>query len=229
MLDPANIHRSNRKTLALYIDPNGKLVIRAPLKMSDARIFDFVKSKQDWIQARQKRTLQNSYINKSVLAYNSFFFLGTELSPVVSKTSKQIIAQTSCLYIPAKFIRAGEDGDRYTLGKVKKWYKERAQEIVEQRVAYFAHRMKLCPRTVVTNNNKTRWGVCDRHGNIALNWRVVLLPPNLLDYIVVHELCHILELNHSKAFWSLVETILPDWKATRKHLKQLNWLMELFR
>jgi len=78
-------------------------------------------------------------------------------------------------------------------------------------------------------NNKTRWGICSKDGKIALNWRVVMLPPRLIDYIMVHEFCHLLEFNHSKHFWQIVESILPNWKELRKHLKQLGWLLELFR
>jgi len=82
---------------------------------------------------------------------------------------------------------------------------------------------------IKSNNNQTSWGVCGRGGAIAVNWRAVMLPPALLDYIVVHEFCHMLEFNHSKQFWAIVESILPNWRELRKHLKHMNWLLGLFR
>jgi len=117
MLHPANIIRAKRKTLALYIDPSGQLIVKAPLKYPDHKIFEFVKSKADWISHRQRQTTQNSYINKNVATYQTFFFLGTELTPVVSTGAKQITKADNTLLIPQKFIELGQDK---TLKKIKK-------------------------------------------------------------------------------------------------------------
>jgi len=226
MLNPANIIRSKRKTLALYIDPMGQLIVKAPTKLSNEKIFAFIKSKEAWIKRRQAQATQNSYINKSVLTYQSFYFLGQELTPIISSGAKQITKSDNALIIPEKFVALGQDK---TLRKIKKWLETSAKSIIEQRADYFSQRLKLPKGQFSINNNKTRWGTCDKQGNITLNWRAVMLPANLLDYIVVHEFCHILEFNHSKQFWQIVETILPDWRVTRRHLKQMNWILTLFR
>jgi hypothetical protein len=223
MLDPRNIYRSKRKTLALFVDLHGNLIVKAPERLPEGKIFDFVKSKQDWIAARQHQIRQNSYINRNVTTYNSFLFLGQELVPVISQKAKQITMQDGVLLIPARF--SGEQ----VLKKVEKWMKTQADIILSERVKYFANRLKLQPSAIAINNNKTRWGSCDTRRKICLNWRAVMLPPNLFDYIVVHEFCHMLEFNHTKNFWAVVETILPDWRVLRKHLKQMNWLLMLFR
>ena len=223
MLDPRNIYRSNRRTLSLYISPTGELVVKAPLKLSDAQIFAFVRSKEDWIRMRQKKTLQNSYINRSVVSYNTFYYLGQELTPIISTAVKEIIKQDGALLIPAKLDQAK------VLKRVEKWLKERAKIIIDERARYFGDKLRLSVSAISTNNNKTRWGCCDTKKQIAINWRAVMLPPNLLDYIIVHEYCHLLEFNHTHNFWGIVETILPDWRAVRKHLKQMNWLLNLFR
>jgi len=227
MLNPANIVRSKRKTLALYVDPMGQLVVKAPLKLSNERIFAFVKSKEEWIRQRQRQNSQNSYVNKSVMTYQSFYFLGSELVPVISSKQTKIAKQDSALIIPEKIINLGDQ--QKTLRKIRKWMEINAKSIIEQRAVYFSQTLRLPLKQLSINNNKTRWGVCSKQGEIALNWRAVMLPANLLDYIIVHEFCHLLEFNHSKQFWSIVETILPDWRALRKHLKQMNWLLMLFR
>jgi len=223
MLDPRNIYRSKRKTLALFVDLHGNLIVKAPLRLPEGKIFDFVKLKRDWILARQHQILQNSYINRNVVTHNSFLFLGQEVMPMISKNSKQITKQDGVMMIPAKF--HGEQ----VLKKVERWFKQQAEVILNERVRYFSNRLNMQPSAVAINNNKTRWGSCSSSRKINLNWRAVMLPPYLFDYIVVHEFCHMLEFNHTKNFWAIVETILPDWRVLRKHLKQMNWLLMLFR
>ena len=223
MLDPRNIYRSKRRTLALFVDLHGNLIVKAPERLPESKIFDFVKSKQDWIIARQHQIKQNSYINRNVVTYNSFLYMGQELVPVISQRTKEIIQQDGCLLIPAKF-QAPQ-----VLKKVERWFKAQAEIILSERVRYFANRLNLQPTAASVNNNKTRWGSCDCRRRINLNWRAVMLLPNLFDYIVIHEFCHLLEFNHTKNFWTIVETILPDWRTLRKHLKQMNWLLALFR
>ena len=223
VLNPANIFRSNRRTLALYIDPNGDLIIKAPTNMSDRRIYDFVKEKGDWIRARQEQILKNTYINRSAVAYNTFIFLGGELLPVISKTAKQISRQDGALIIPGR-IEPGK-----ILKRVEKWLREQAKIITQERAQYVSHTLKLVAASVGVNNNQTRWGSCSKSGVIAINWRAVMLKPELFDYIVVHEFCHLLEFNHTKNFWAVVQTILPEWKKMRMELKRYNWILQLFR
>jgi len=223
MLDPQNIYRSKRKTLAIFIDPNGTLIVKAPLKLADHKIYEFVKSKRDWIAARQQKIAENSYINRSVVSYNTFMFMGRELVPVISTKVREITRADGSLVIPATI------KPEKLLKRVEKYLKTHATQILHERTTYFAHRLKLDISAVGINNNKTRWGSCDTKRRIFVNWRAVMLPPNLFDYIVIHEFCHLLEFNHTPAFWALVETILPDWRTQRKYLKQMNWILALFR
>ena len=226
MLHPANIIRSKRRTLALYINTHGELIVKAPMNLQNARIFNFVKSKEAWIKTQQAKILQDSFINRRVLSYNSFLFLGVELVPYISENAKKIQKSDNLLLIPSKIANLGEDA---VIRKVQLWLKQNAKEIIEERVAYFSGRLQLSYAKISVMNNKTRWGTCSKKGEITLNWRTVMLAPHLLDYIVVHEFCHLLEFNHSRAFWGLVESILPNWRELRKQLKRVNWLLELWR
>jgi len=149
--------------------------------------------------------------------------LGAELVPVINAGVKQITRQDSAMLIPAKL-----DSDK-VLKKVEKYLKDHAKQIVEERCMYFSDVLKLNCSNVVVNNNKTRWGSCSQYGEIAINWRAVMLKPSLLDYIIVHEFCHLLEFNHTKEFWAIVQTILPNWRAMRMELKHMSWLLHLFR
>lgn len=223
MLDPRNIIRTNKRTLSLMVNAKGELIVRAPYNFPEHKIFDFIKEKQDWIVKKQNAVRANSYINQNVVNYSVFLFLGQELVPVISNEVKEFYMDDGRLLIPAKI-----PADKI-LGKLERWYRKVAAGVIVERVAYLAQKLRLHPNEVTVNNNKTRWGVCDSRANIAINWRAIFLPPNLLDYIVVHELCHLLEFNHTKAFWAIVENVIPDYQSVRTHLKCLNYLLLLFR
>jgi len=209
--------------LSIYIDPKGDLIVKAPQNMPDRKIMDFIKSKGDWIRARQAQVEKNSHINRNVASYNTFYFLGMELVPVLSTKVKTITRQDNALLIPAKI-----DPEKIHK-KIEKYLKDNAKAIVLERCAYFAQALNLQCTNVTTNNNKTRWGSCTHTREIAINWRAVMLKPALLDYIIVHEFCHLLEFNHTKNFWAIVQTILPNWRELRLKLKHIGWILLLFR
>lgn len=104
-----------------------------------------------------------------------------------------------------------------------KKYKEVARELVTRRLAYWVAHPAYAPYKftvgrISIRNQKSRWGSCSKGGNLSFSYRVALLPPDLTDYVIVHELCHIGQFNHSRAFWGLVEQGMPDWKERRKKL-----------
>ena len=160
--------RSNRKTIALQITPEGQLLVRSPRAMSDARIREFVQSKSSWIQKHMQTRPQ---------------------LPKLSEAQLRIIGEEAAKRIPA-------------------------------RVAYFAPLLGVACNRITIRTQRTRWGSCSSKGNLNFNRLLVLAPAAVLDYVVVHELCHLREMNHSPQFWSLVESILPDYKQRKKWLKE---------
>ena len=99
-------------------------------------------------------------------------------------------------------------------------YRQAAKEYIPKRVAFFANELGVTYGTVTIRDQKTRWGSCSSKGNLSFNWRLILAPPKVLDYVVVHELCHRKEMNHSSRFWTLVKSIMPDYRDHRKWLKE---------
>ena len=99
-------------------------------------------------------------------------------------------------------------------------YRQAAKEYIPKRVAYYAQLLDVTYATISIRDQKTRWGSCSSKGNLSFSWRLILAPPKVLDYVVVHELCHRREMNHSPRFWALVESIIPDYKTHRKWLKE---------
>ena len=99
-------------------------------------------------------------------------------------------------------------------------HKKYARKIFESKVAYY-HQFTGGNYTSITiRDQKTRWGSCSGRGTLSFNWRLILAPPEILDYVVVHELCHLTHMNHSKEFWSMVSNTIPDYKEKRKWLKE---------
>ncbi|MBP6884352.1 MAG: M48 family metallopeptidase [Candidatus Pacebacteria bacterium] len=108
-------------------------------------------------------------------------------------------------------------------GKSKKDYienKERSRALVHDRINYWNKDNRYSIGTIRIGNQKSRWGSCSKKGNLNFNYKVIYLPKEVLDYVIVHELCHLVHLNHSRAFWSLVESQIPNWSALRKELKK---------
>ena len=99
-------------------------------------------------------------------------------------------------------------------------YRQAAKEYIPKRVAYYAELLDVTYATISIRDQKTRWGSCSSKGNLSFSWRLILAPPKVLDYVVVHELCHRKEMNHSPRFWALVESMIPDYKTHRKWLKE---------
>ena len=100
---------------------------------------------------------------------------------------------------------------------------ERAKRIFPERTAYFAKRMGVDYGRITIREQKTRWGSCSSKGNLNFNWKLILAPPEVLDYVVVHELCHLKEMNHSKAFWDEVGKVMPEYETYKLWLKENGW------
>lgn len=99
-------------------------------------------------------------------------------------------------------------------------HKEDARYLIHERIEYFSQNHKFPIKRIAIKNHKRCWGSCSEKGNLNFNYRILFLPEHLRDYIIVHELCHLLELNHSHRFWSLVEEVMPNYKIVKKELKR---------
>lgn len=103
----------------------------------------------------------------------------------------------------------------------------KARDCITKRAAYYAGILHVTYGQITIRDQKSRWGSCSSQGNLNFTWKLILAPPEVLDYVVVHELCHRLEMNHSAAFWNQVEKVMPDYKVRRQWLKENGWLLEL--
>lgn len=166
---PYPIIRSNRKTIAIQITPDGQVVIRCPHGVSESRVREFVRTKTPWIRSH----------------------LAKLPAPAPKFTTEEIRA-----------------------------LKRTAAGFLPQLAAHHAPQMGVTYGSVTIRTQRTRWGSCSTRGNLSFNALLALVPPEVAEYVVVHELCHRRHMDHSTAFWLDVEAILPDYRARRAWLTE---------
>ena len=111
---------------------------------------------------------------------------------------------------------------------VTQWYQREAKSLFNERIAHYAPLMDVAPRMVKLSSARTQWGSCTTRGDVRLNWQLIKMPVRLIDYVVVHELAHLIEMNHSTAFWRAVEIACSDYANRRRELKQWQIVSPLF-
>lgn len=147
---------------------------------------------------------------------NSAWFLGKEYPISNVKSGKACV-----MFCNDEFLVYAPKHNKETIQTLmEEWYRKKAREIFTKRVEYFAPQIGKRVNRIAIRGQHTRWGSCSSKGNLNFNWRLMLAPPEIIDYVVVHELCHLLHMNHSKDFWHSVEAILPDYKQRKKWLTE---------
>lgn len=227
--------RSNReKTVGIDFDSEGQLTILAPRTLEDARIEEIIKKKARWIMGkkRQMEGLKHSDSSKDFVSGESFLYLGRRYRLKILKSSlKKEVGE--CRLIHGKLqveISQGNNGNE-PKEKIKEvlrgWYWRQASEKIKERVTHCSSQIGGRPTTVVVKDQKKRWGSCSKSGHIRLNWKLIMLPISLMDYLIVHELCHLIHPHHSPAFWQKVQAVSSDYKKKREELKEYSYLMDL--
>lgn len=223
MVEPSVIIRTNRRSLSLTIDKNGDLVVKAPKRMEVEDILHFIKKKESWITSKQKLVKSSLLKNQKIIDYENYLFCGKEYKKVYVSKNKRVELNDNIIVLPEGISKEKE------LRMMKKWYIDMTTEILNLRVNYFADLMQLNYLGLGIDNCKSRWGSCSKSGIIKFNLRISMLPHKIIDYIIIHELSHLLEFNHSKKFYDVIGSIMPDWKTQRKKLKEYGYLLGILR
>lgn len=214
--------RTNRRSVSISVSPKCEVVIKAPRKLPFDEIQKIVNQKESWIILHKQRIQQNNQLNNSILNYEDILFCGQVYHLIYDEKARQITLNNSYCIVPTKY------SDKL-IKRLTTWYKKVAFEILSKRLEYFCTLMQLKPTEFKLTNAKTCWGTCNSKGVVSLNWRLIMTPHELIDYVIVHELAHLVQLNHSKLFWDVVRSVLPDFATRRKNLKQGDYLLSLYR
>ena len=213
------IIRSRRKTIALIITREGKLVVRAPLRASRAQIDALVAEKSVWIQAHQAAMLARPQAPAHrFIAGESFAYLGQAYPLRITSDGKRGLELRA-----GQFVLAAQAAGN-ARGAFVSWYRRQARAVLAERVARHAARLGYHPGPLRISSARSRWGSCSHSGTLSFTWRLVLAPLEVIDYVVVHELVHLKVKNHSRDFWQAVAMAYPGYTAARKWLKENNEL-----
>ena len=191
--------RSARKTLCIQIHPEKGVIIRAPRRLSERRIEKFLEEKEDWIRAK---TTQQAKRQTQKPAYE---FKPGETFPLLGKPTTPPV---------------------HTRPKITEWYKMKALDHLRKRTHELAQELaeatnrKIKPQTIRIRSYRSRWGTCHRDNSITYNWRIIMAPPEIIDYLIKHELSHIPHKNHGPKFKKTLELIDPDFKKNQKWLRE---------
>ncbi|MDD3920434.1 MAG: SprT family zinc-dependent metalloprotease [Eubacteriales bacterium] len=205
--------RSRRKTIAIRILPDGGVEVRAPLRTPKAYIDAVVMDKAAWIKQKsaEMETKAQVYPPHRFLEGERFFLLGEPLYLTYCGGIKKPLWEEDRLLIP-------QAEPERVKAMLERWYKALAREFFTERLNLYAPLCGVTYRSVKLSSADGRWGSCSRSGNINLTWRLIMAPADIIDYVAVHELCHIKAPNHQSEFWASVQTVIPDYKEKRAWL-----------
>lgn len=210
--------RSSRKTLALNIDREGRLIVRAPYRLSVERIEQFIAEKADWIEKHTAAvSLRTEQKNERLNVPPTELPLFGRLCPVVNE--KPYGYTDGVFYLPEGMTLES------LVPYLHKLYTRIAKEALIPRVQTLSEQTGLMITAVKINSAKTRWGSCSAAKSVNLSHRLIAADPKLIDYVIIHELCHTVHMDHSHDFYRLVENFLPDYKEREKGLKEVSRLL----
>lgn len=205
--------RARRKTLSLRISETGVLIVRAPMRTPLFFIHRFIQEKTDWIARTRDSMMHHAAKNKKhFIEGEEFLYLGKYYPLHFDATLRSKIHFTNGFKVPE--LPASQLKKLFVV-----WYKARAIERSTERAHYFAEKIGVDFEIIRLSSASTRWGSCSSSKNLRINWRLIMADPAILDYVVVHELAHLKYMNHSRAFWELVEQQVPDYRTRRQWLR----------
>lgn len=211
----SEILRSRRRTISIEVKDDARVVVRAPYHARAGEIDDFVGKKGVWI-SRAVDTIKKRQSEKPCNTFStgeSYYYLGEGRPLLVEHGGRRaLVFNGSFILSPDHRARAKEF---FTA-----WYREEASRVIRERLEIYSLRAGLDFTGVKITGAAKRWGSCARSGDLTFTWRLVMAPLEVIDYVVVHELSHLKEMNHSRRFWANVEALLPEYKRHRAWLKE---------
>lgn len=209
---------SRRRTLTVSIE-KGRVIVRAPDRLAMSKIDAFVEGEREWIlrklgesRMRLAQEPDHKYTQGEMFPYIGYWYalrLGTAKRTSVSMTDHELVVSLAPGTLPEMIPEI-----------IRKWYIARAREVFQMRAAYYSGELGLESPRISVRGQRQRWGSCSSDSRINLNWKLMTAPVGVLDYVVVHELCHIIQRDHSRKFWALLSTLIPEYRECRKWLRE---------
>ncbi len=209
------IIRSNRKTVALQITDDATIIIKAPYHADDDTVLKLVVKHKGWIEKKleeiNKRNSKSG--KKEFISGEEFLYLGNYYKLTIAENQNKPLIFNNGFYLLKDYLPVARN-------IFIQWYKDKAYKKIKERVEFYAQKRGFKYNCINITNAQKRWGSCSHNNNLNFSWRLIMAPLPVIDYVVVHELVHIVEKNHSKDFWSKVKIIMPDYENYDGWLKK---------
>ena len=216
LLIPNQIIKSKRKSISLIIKANGEFIIRAPIRAKDVDILRFVNQKADWIIKKRTEQFNSAFKPISFYENEQIMILGKHYRLKFIDTAK-VKFQEDKLILPENNAKE----------KLIAFLKKYARHYITERVNVISQLFNFNYKSISITSAKTCWGSCSYSNKLHFTYKLIMCPPDVIDYIVLHELCHTRVKNHSYEFWALVEKCNPNYKTYEKWLKTNRGVIEL--
>lgn len=213
--------RSIRRTAALHI-VGSDLQVRVPEHLGDERVAAILKQKRPWIRSKVAQLQQvPPHRPKELVSGESFPYLGRQYRLKIQE-GQRVGVRLSGGVLQAT-VRPKEQGEQ-RMARIQQyledWYRTRAKERIQDKTVRYARQIGVSPSEVIIRSFRSRWGSCDKHQRVVFNWHIIKAPHSVVDYVVVHELCHLVHPNHSREFWLLVARHCEHYRKSKTWLKQ---------
>lgn len=206
------IIRANRASISIQITRGGEVVVKAPKLLPKFLIDQFVSSKKDWIEESLAKIAVRLPKKRSYTEGEEFLFLGIP-HKLQFHAGAAIVAKNNTLFFPK--------GAVFRIQKeLESWMKKQAEKIITERVTLHARKMNAHYRDIFFSDTISKWGTCFADNTLQFNWRLIMAPLLVIDYVVIHELTHTTEKNHQDSFWRRVRNFTPAYRQHRKWLEQ---------
>lgn len=216
-------YSNRRKTLGIVVERDGRVVVTAPEGVAATRIAEIVEQKRAWIEEKQKdsRKYPQTPKKKEFVTGETLLYLGHPCSLVISDINFPGVSFRDGMFC----ISAHSQPNAYNL--LKEWYKNRAWAVIDPLAKQYAQSLGVTYADCSIKEMHFRWASCTPKGNLCFNWRAIKAPMNVIHYLVVHELAHLIEPNHTPEFWNIVAIQIPSYREAREWLKNYGGEIEI--
>lgn len=224
-----NVEFRNRRTISISVEPPKDITVVVPVGTSKEEIKEVVKSKGDWIVQKlfEFRNVESKRVNREFVNGESFMYLGRNYSLQIH-VDNTLQNNSSVKLFRGKFhVYVKEKNDKLIKDAMETWYREKTEEQVNKRIKYYQKYFNKNPKAIKVKEQKKRWASCTSNDELLFNWRCVMAKSTALDYIVVHEMCHMYYMNHSKEFWDLVASVMSDYEVRKDWLRDYGIRLDL--
>lgn len=210
-----------KKNISIKIGIDRNILVTAPEFLSQEEVIRIVSTKEKWIINKFKE-IRASDIMKNDFRYENgenFWYLGEKY--ILDINIDESVKSTYIVINKNKLILKTNTNSKALIKlSLQNWYRERALEVIGERTTYYSKITGLVPSKIIVKDQKSRWGSCNSKKEIRFNWRLIMVPLDVIEYVIIHELCHIKHMNHSKEYWDLVSKYMINHKEKRKWLKE---------